>query len=248
MQRPKIALIICVSLLAVSTLVWSKGQTIKIVIEGDGLSAPIEITDPDILSQFNIWNGPGVSTSGPDGVSHPPAYLDPDKSAGRIIDWPKGIAIDRPSGLQRLEVTFYVGVPREPNASRKYIFAYEVDASDTQGYIYLPRWKNNLISHGVEGNWFRAAERWNELMIPIVAENSTHSSISAKRGKLKCNVGKGSLGTDGTVEFVLVDEYGTKMSHWRYETSTQGYQSVKEHIGDVEPGEEIEISCWPARS
>ena len=111
MRRPKIPLTICISLLAVSTLVWSKGPTIKIVIEGDALSAPIEITDPDILSQFNIWNGPGVSTSGPDGVPHPPAYLDPGRSAGRFIEWPKGEATARPSGLQRLEVTFYVGDP-----------------------------------------------------------------------------------------------------------------------------------------
>ncbi len=61
---------------------WSKGETTKIVIEGDNLSSPVEITSTDIVGQFNIWNGPGVSTRGPDGVPHPPAYLDQTRSAG----------------------------------------------------------------------------------------------------------------------------------------------------------------------
>ncbi len=247
MRRQNIAPIVFISLLAISATVWSKGLTIRIAIAGDDLSAPIEITDQDILNQFSIWNGPGVSTSGPDGVPHPPAYLDPKRSVGRFIDWPKGMAAERPSGLQRLEVTFYIGIPREPNTARKYVFAYEVDSADSRGYIYLPRWKNNLISHGVEGHWFYASERWDELVMPIVAQLSQHSPSFVKRSK-SCKVGNGSLKTDGTIEFVLLDEHGNKMSRRRYEPTTHKYQSVKDHIGNVQPGEEIEISCWPARS
>ena len=195
-----------------------------------------------------IWNGPGVSVRGPDGVQYPPAHLDPTQTAGRFIDWPRGPVSDRSTGLQRLEVTFYVGVPREPNRLRRYVVAYEVDPSASIGFIYLPRWTNNLISHGVEGNWFHASKQWNDLIAPLIAAQTTHFSNSVQPGKLSCIAGYGSLGADGTIEFKLFDEQGNKISHWRYDKSTEGYESVREHIGDVEPGEQIEISCWPPRS
>ena len=63
------------------------------------------------------------------------------------------MAAEKPPALQRVEVTFYVGEPGKLNIARKYVFAYEIDTAE-RGYIYLPRWKNSLISHGVEGNWF----------------------------------------------------------------------------------------------
>ena len=248
MRRNHAALVFFVAVLTIPSTGWSKGETIRIKIEGDNLKLPIEIVDSNILSQFNIWNGPGVVTRGPDGVLHFPAHLDSNGSYGRFIDWPRGIAAERPSGLQRLEVTFYVGVPQEPNATRKYVFAYEVDLSHQRGFIYLPYWKNNLISHGVELNWFFASKRWNELIMPIILQHSTNAPMFAERGKLKCKVGEGSLRADGTIEFVLLDENGNRTSRWRYDTSTAGYQNVKDHIGNVQPGEEIEISCWPPRS
>jgi len=248
MLRTYFALITCICLLAISTVVWPKGQTVKIVIEGDELSVPIEITDPDILNQFSIWNGPGVGGRDLNVAPDLIAYKEQGGSVGRFIDWPKGIVADRPSKLQRLEVTFHVGVPREPGADRQFVVAYEIDSKNELGYIFLPRWKNDLISHGVEGNWFYAHERWNELIAPMVAKHSAHPSVSAERGRLKCKVGEGSLRADGTIEFILLDDYGNKMSRWRYEASMEQYQSVKEHIGDAEPGEEIEISCWPPRS
>lgn len=249
MRRSSIALLICISLLAIPAIVWSKGQTISIVIEGDYLTAPIEITDPEILIQFSIWNGPGVGMRDLNEAPDLSAYVEPDGSVGRFIDWPKGFATERPGQLQRLEVTFHVGVPREPGNWRKFVFAYEIDSNNGRGFIYLPQWKNDLIWHGVELNWLYAHSQWNELIMPIVAQHSADPSLSIdERSELKCKVGEGSLRPDGTIEFVLLDESGTKTSHWRYETSTKGYQSIREHIGDVEPGEEIEISCWPARS
>lgn len=247
MRKQNITLIVCISILLVSVPAWSKGRTIKIVIEGDNLSGAVEITDPDILTQFSIWNGPGVESRGPDGVPHPPAHLNRKQSFGRFIDWPAGKAMRRPPGLQRLEVSFFVGVPREKDTSRRYVVAYEVDNMDSRGYIYLPRWKNDLIYHGVEGNWFYASERWNELIMPIVALYSKRSPVVSEEGDIGCKVGEGSLMADGTIEFVLTDDDGKKSSRWRYETSMQEYQSVKEHIGNVQVGEQIRISCWPAR-
>ena len=248
MRRTNAALLFLVAILTIPATAWSKGETTRIKIEGDNLKSPIDIVDQSILSQFNIWNGPGTSSRGPDGVPLPPAHLDPNMSAGRFIDWPRGMAAERPSGLQRLEVTFYVGVPQEPNATRKYVFAYEADPSNQRGFIFLPYWKNNLISHGVELNWFYATKRWNELIMPIILRHSTNAPMFAERGKLKCKVGEGSLREDGTIEFFLLDENGNRTSRWRYDTSNERYQNVKDHIGNVQPGEEIEISCWPART
>ena len=174
--RLSVTLLICTAVLAVPTICWSKSQVVEIIIDGDQLSSPIEITSPDIIGQFNIWNGPGVSTSGPDGVPHPPAYLDPDKTTGRFIDWPRGIATNLSSGMQRLEVTFHIGDAKHPDQYGKYPFAYEIDSTSLRGYIFLSRWGGSYISHGVEGNWFHASERWDKLIIPIIREASENAS------------------------------------------------------------------------
>ncbi|MFT5141181.1 MAG: hypothetical protein ACI9H8_001699 [Lysobacterales bacterium] len=248
MRRIHTALVFLAAILTIPSIGWSKGETIKIKIEGDNLKLPVEIMDPSILSQFNIWNGPGVVTRGPDGVPHFPAHLDSNETYGRFIDWPRGIVAKRPSELQRFEITFYIGVPQEPNATRKFVFAYEVELSHQRGFIFLPYWKNDLISHGVELNWFYASKRWDELIMPIILQHSTNASLLSERGNLKCKVGEGSLREDGTIEFVLLDENGNRTSRWRYDTSNERYQIVKDHIGNVQPGEEIEVSCWPPRS
>ena len=49
-------------ILIIPATAWSKGATVKIEIEGNNLASPIEITDPNMVGQFNIWNGPGVGT------------------------------------------------------------------------------------------------------------------------------------------------------------------------------------------
>ncbi len=58
--------VVSLLILTITVMAWSKGEIIKIEIEGNNLSSPIEITDPDIVRQFGIWTGPGVSTRGPD--------------------------------------------------------------------------------------------------------------------------------------------------------------------------------------
>lgn len=226
---------------------WSKGQNLRIEIVGDGLTERIVITDPEILGLFNIWNGPGVTVRGPDGVPYPPAHLDSDKSHGRFIDWPKGMAPERPSGLQRLEVTFVLGVPRRPDEERSYIFAYEVDTRALGGFIYLPRWMNNLIAHRVEGNWFYATARWNEVIAPIIVRNTKELPTFSERGDLSCIAGYALLEADGTIDLKRFDEQGRNVLHYRYDTSSDVYDDVRDHIGDMKTGEQIEASCWPPR-
>ena len=58
--------VVSLLILTIPVTAWSKGEIIKIEIEGNNLSSPIEITDPDIVRQFSIWTGPGVSTRGSD--------------------------------------------------------------------------------------------------------------------------------------------------------------------------------------
>jgi len=58
--------VVSMLILTIPVTTWSKGEIIKIEIEGNNLSSPIEITDPDIVRQFSIWTGPVVSTRGPD--------------------------------------------------------------------------------------------------------------------------------------------------------------------------------------
>ncbi len=248
MRRPKVVLCICITILTSPTTGWSKGETVKIVIAGDNISSPIEITSPEILRQFNIWNGPGVSTRGPDGVSHPPAYIDPDKTSGRFIDWPRGIATDPPAGMQRLEVTFFIGGPIDPVHNGKYLFAYEIDTVKQRGYIYLPRWQGSYISHGVEGNWFYASERWDELIMPAIHQASEITSDTSSRDKFSCVFGTAKITSEGAIELYRRLEDGNTRLNYRYPPTSELYDSVKEHIGDVEPGEEIEVSCWPSRS
>lgn len=245
MKRSRFVAVMSILLLASATTGWSKGQITRIVIAGDYLTDPIEITDPEILDKFSIWNGPGVGMPDPESKPNLSAYVEPSGSAGWFIDWPKGFATDRPGDLQRLQVTFYVGVPREPASSREFVFAYELDPENGRGFIYLPQWKNDLIWHGVELHWLYAHRQWDAVVMPLVAERTLDS---AGRSQLDCKVGEGSIDPDGTIEFVLINESGEKTSRWRYEPSTEGYRRVKKHIGAVEPVENIEISCWPPRS
>jgi hypothetical protein len=150
---------------------WSKGRTVKIEVRGDHLTSPIEITDPSVLKSFNIWNGPGVR------INNEPVHMDPNKQAGAFIDWPKGMISERPGGLQRCEVLFYIEGRQPPH--NRYIVLYEFDLSMENGYIYLPgrgdesgRTNTFLISHGVEGNWFRSSNAWEKLVRPIVEKRS----------------------------------------------------------------------------
>ncbi len=175
------AAMISLAILALPILAWSKGETIQIDIDGAGLASPIEIIDPAIVGKFNIWNGPGVSTS-TYGVPDPPAYLDPNRTAGRFIDWPKGLVETRPEDLDRYQVTFNIASRgNAPHSIQSYRVMYEIGPDSDHGYIYLPgfsdpNYRNGLIYHGVEGNWFYSSASWEALVRPII-----ESSINGVR-------------------------------------------------------------------
>jgi hypothetical protein len=46
-------------------LVFAKGTTTKVMITSAELQSPIEISDPEVLKNFNVWSGPGTSQISP---------------------------------------------------------------------------------------------------------------------------------------------------------------------------------------
>jgi hypothetical protein len=146
-------------LILFSATIFAKGTTTKILISGAALQSPIEITDPEILKNFNVWSGPGTFVNGVEGRE------------GFIVDWAAGVVTERPSGLRDFELAFYVRYANRPFSEQAdqlaYIVSYSVDPKTGQGYVYLPgkaderyRLNTKAIYRGREGNWFRATPAW----------------------------------------------------------------------------------------
>jgi hypothetical protein len=158
--------------LGVAAPALPKEAVVKLGIEGPTLAAPIEITDPAVIRQFNIWNGPGVR------VNDQPVHLDPAHTEGMFIDWPKGAATP-PAGLRELTVTFYMESYRNPGPMHGwYVIKYAFDPSAPGGFIYLPGQGDpdfgrnvSSIIHGVEGQWFHSTQTWEELVRSRVTED-----------------------------------------------------------------------------
>jgi hypothetical protein len=193
-------------MLAVSASLSAKGITTKITIKGPELTAPIQITDPRILEHFSVWAGPGVQVNGI------------EQTEGFIIDWSSGVVPDRPGGLRRYEVSFYVAywnraLQRYENDSHlAYVVSYDYDPSSQQGYVYLPgradkeyRLNTRAILHGrgLEGNWFRASNRWEETVGPLVAQRT---AAGASTGEQFLGVWSGTWEGAGSGGFELTLE------------------------------------------
>ena len=167
--------------IVVPTSLLAKGQIVKITITGADLTAPIEITDFGNLKdvEVNVWAGPGVTINGK------------EQTEGFIIDWPHGVAADRPSGLPHYEVAFYAKLDE---VRLVYVVSYDFNPSSEQGYIYLPgrhdKWFNlncGTICHGdgFEGNWFRATKAWDSAATSLItrAKITRSSAISVPQGQ-----------------------------------------------------------------
>jgi hypothetical protein len=159
-------------LLSAPGIASAKAKTQRIEITGPGLSSPLQITAPEIVQSFDIWNGPGVTVNGE------PVHLDPARQRGYFIDWPRGMANDRPIGMQHFTVTFHLDAARAPpESSSRYVVFYEFEPSATGGYIYLPLRKDiqphsnaAIIVHGVEGNWFYSSAAWEKLIRAAISQ------------------------------------------------------------------------------
>jgi hypothetical protein len=147
----------------------AKGPTTRITIIDLSRGASIDITDPSIVSRFNVWDGPGTfsTTNGREtqGIS------------GFIVDWRAGALNVRPTVLRRYEVKFYVRHHNQPLEQLAYTVYYERDPATREGFVFLPgqtdeRYRLNVFSiyrgQGFEGNWFRASRSWVDAVEPLL--------------------------------------------------------------------------------
>jgi hypothetical protein len=148
-------------------LVFAKGTTTKVMITSAELQSPIEISDPEVLKNFNVWSGPGTFSN------------DVEGNEGFIVDWASGVATEHPNGRRTFELSFYVRYANRPFGEQTdqlaYIVSYAVDPATGQGYVYLPgkadepyRLNTKAIYRGREGNWFRATATWQSAFRNVV--------------------------------------------------------------------------------
>jgi hypothetical protein len=166
MHRAGAAAIALFVALAVPASLAAKGITTRITIAGDHLAKPIEITDPNILRNFNVWSGPGVTVGG---VA---------ETEGFIADWSAGAISELPAALQHYTLSFYVS--RAGVEELVYSVDYDCSTSDAaEGYVLLPgrtdhRYALNTRSiyrgPDVEGRTFRATRAWQQVVRPLLPE------------------------------------------------------------------------------
>jgi hypothetical protein len=147
----------------------AKGPTTRITIIDLSRGASIDITDPSVVSRFNVWDGPGTfsTTNG----------REIQGMGGFIVDWRSGALSVRPTGLRRYEVRFYVRHHNQPPEQLAYTVYYERDPATRNGFVYLPgqsdeHYRLNVFSihrgQGFEGNWFRASPSWLDAVEPLL--------------------------------------------------------------------------------
>ena len=159
-------------LLAGPSLLSAKGKTVRIVIEGADLPKPIDIVDPKILANFNVWAGPGTNSTSPGFEANVPSF---------IVDWSQGPVTETSHVLQRYRVSFYVNFHDERVA---YVVFYGYDPATGNGYVYLPGGSDQYYSlnvrtifRGVEGNWFRAWSMWENVAGPLITKARGHAAL-----------------------------------------------------------------------
>ena len=139
---------------------WSGawGRVFAVEVRGDSLAEPLTITDPAVVLELSFWVGPGTDFR---------EFLGPVKRDRSIVDWDRGKATDRPSGLETYEVRFLLEPRDNPPA---YVVLYEPDPQNGAGYIYYPASSGRIVSHGVADTWMYASSQWNERVGGAISE------------------------------------------------------------------------------
>jgi hypothetical protein len=131
-------------MLALVTSLTAKGPTVRLVITGGGLTAPLTVTDEKVLADSGVFG---------------------DSFFGRITDsksidpsWPKYV------------VSFYVELPAwmRQGVQKKYVVYYARHPRTGEGFVYLPapgeEWYglnvSTILRNGLEGNWLHASKAW----------------------------------------------------------------------------------------
>jgi hypothetical protein len=119
-------------------------------VRGGRLAEPLIITDSAVVEDLSFWVGPGTGFS---------EFMGPVSLERSIINWNRGKAIDRPSGLETYEVRFLLEPRDNPPV---YIVQYEPDPANDSGYIYTAAASGHIVTHGVADTWMYASPLWNE--------------------------------------------------------------------------------------
>ena len=140
MRQKFVALTVSVALLFAPVYLLAKGDTVRIVINGGNLAAPIGITELAVAARFQVWSS-------------------------LILDRSRG-AVEPPKNLPIYNISF-VTTRRNPGT---YVVRYAVDPATNKGYVYVPgktdaEYRDNvwLIYRGIEGHWFHACSEWEKL-------------------------------------------------------------------------------------
>jgi hypothetical protein len=159
-------------LLAMPTGAGAKGAVTRIEV-AQGRSLLVTLVGEESAGQFTIWSGPGTQVTAADGTVSTPAH------PGDIADWAAG-AMAAPRKGAMYEVRFYCAEGDVHAAARVpvhqcYGVRYSIERKTGLGYIQVPkaddaqfRGNTQSIYRGVEGSWFRASGRWEELVRPQV--------------------------------------------------------------------------------
>lgn len=149
-------------LLATPRIGVAEGEAARIEIS-KGKRPLLVLSGEEAAGQFSIWTGPGTASSAVD--------------AHDIADWRIG-AVEPPRSLRIYKVRFYCAArgetPKESvPSSLCYGVRYGIDPDSGLGYIQIPAdddrefpGNTRTIYRGVEGRWFVASERWEELVRP----------------------------------------------------------------------------------
>jgi hypothetical protein len=165
-MKPSSLFLTLLLLFVVKSDVFAKGYPDKIVIQGNNLERPIEITDRNVLGKFSPWYG-------------------------QFIDWANG-PVAKPNDRPSYELLFYISVrakrsPQNQTESRLiYNFLYSPDPSGGPGLIYLPartddkyRVNQAAITRDIhDGRWHRASSVWDGALKPLLPVNR-HSVTAA---------------------------------------------------------------------
>ena len=168
--------ILCIFLISVffSGPVVPKGLTKRITVESHQTGSQMEITDPVIVQNFSIYQGP--STIYENGIA---AGTRPYNDRGAFIDWSGGRLSSIPDGLSHYTIRFYLADLRNgEEMKRNYTVRYAFTPAEKSGYIYLPMpfekgYRNGMMYHGeeFEGHWYYSTDPWERLVRPEISKN-----------------------------------------------------------------------------
>ena len=139
----QVPFVAAMALVMVTTLT-AKGPTARLVIAGNGLAAPITVTDASILKDSNVYHGTFLS-----GIAD---------SQSIAPTWPKFV------------ISFFVDAPpwTRRGVQKKYVVIYAKNPRTGEGFVYLPAPgedsyalnASTILRDGLEGNWVRASTPW----------------------------------------------------------------------------------------